>query len=88
LTLDTLLHGKTILVNAPIKEHCLTLLCYLSIRAHLWTLRVPDDGFGDLSNRLERLKPFFDAYGANRQEMIESVKLLPRRLLSLAQFLS
>ena len=47
----------------------------------------PDDGFGDLSNRLERLKLFFDAYGTNRQETIESVRLLPRRLLSLLDWM-
>jgi hypothetical protein len=29
----------------------------------------PDDGFGDFSNRLERLKVFFDAYGASREEL-------------------
>ena len=47
----------------------------------------PDDGFGDLSNRLHRLRAFFDAYGASREEMIASVKLLPRRLLSLLDWM-
>ena len=47
----------------------------------------PDDGFGDFNNRLNRLKKFFEAYGASREEMIESVKLLPRRLLSLLDWM-
>lgn len=46
-----------------------------------------DDGFGDFSNRLNRLHTFFEAYGASREEMIASVKLLPRRLLSLLDWM-
>jgi len=47
----------------------------------------PDDGFGDFNNRINRLKMFFEAYGASRAEMIASVKLLPRRLLSLLDWM-
>jgi hypothetical protein len=40
-------------------------------------------GFGNLTTRLERLRAFFDAYGASREQMIAAVEILPRRLLSL-----
>ena len=47
----------------------------------------PDDDFGGLDDRLHRLKLFFEAYGASREEMIASVKLVPRRLLSLLDWM-
>jgi hypothetical protein len=46
-----------------------------------------DDGFGGLSDRLDRLKLFFEAYGGGHDEMISSVRLLPRRLLSLLDWM-
>jgi Ser/Thr protein kinase RdoA (MazF antagonist) len=39
----------------------------------------PDDGFGNLTTRLQRLRAFFDAYGASREQMIAAVEILPRR---------
>jgi hypothetical protein len=47
----------------------------------------PDDGFGNLTTRLQRLRAFFDAYGASREQMIAAVEILPRRLLSLLDWM-
>jgi Ser/Thr protein kinase RdoA (MazF antagonist) len=46
-----------------------------------------DDGFGGLTNRLDRLKIFFDTYEASREERIAAVRLLPRRLLALLDWM-
>lgn len=50
-------------------------------------LAAQDDGFGSRENRLRRARIFIEAYGGGETELTDALKMIPRRLQALIDWM-